>query len=63
MKFKGNKEDDNRELEIIDSYGDKLTIYHWPGRMVSIGVNDGVTVIMTKRLALAVAKAIIQELS
>lgn len=63
MRFKGNKEDDSRELEIIDSYGDKLTIYHWPGGAVSIGVNDGVTVIMTKRRALAVAKAIIEELS
>jgi hypothetical protein len=63
MRFKGNKEDDSRELEIVDSYGDKLTIDCSPGGPVYIGVNGSVFVRMSKRRALAVAKAIIEELS
>jgi hypothetical protein len=63
MKFKTNKEDGDRELTVTDDMGDSLEIISLRDKHIYIGVNGGVFIQLTKRRALAVAKAIIEELS
>jgi hypothetical protein len=63
MKFKLNKDSGDRELTVKDYMGDELIIA-FPGRKhVYIGINDGVFIQLTKRMSIAIAKAIIEELS
>lgn len=61
MKFKYTT-DDSRELVTFDEFSDFLRIVHADGGLY-VHVNDGRRVLLTKRRALALAKAIIEELS